>query len=278
VLTQGDFNNLLDKHQWKGASPFAAPYYIVPFNEAKNFTVTFNTGREEWRCTADDRRFICFVNRFPENIDDLLLSTYVLCDDAREGFAHFVSTQDQRYNCHYLAHAWSCLIPRAVVPASAAIHPSSIIYPGTIIGENVQIGANCSVGHAGFGFARSAENADRLPHTGGVVIKSDCVIGSNCTIAAGTFNPTTINEKTWIDDQVHIAHNCQVGSRNTITAGAILAGSVKLGDDVWIGPNTTILNGVSLGNGVFVGIGSSVTKSFDGGRLAGNPARALRSL
>lgn len=51
----------------------------------------------------------------------------------------------------------------------------------------------------------------------------------------------------------------------------------KIGNDVWIGCNTTILPGVEIGNGAIVAAGSVVTKSVPKYAIVGgNPARIIK--
>lgn len=55
---------------------------------------------------------------------------------------------------------------------------------------------------------------------------------------------------------------------------------IIIGDNCWIGMNSTILPGVVLGNHTIVGAGSVVTKSFTEGHcvIAGNPAKIIKRL
>jgi acetyltransferase-like isoleucine patch superfamily enzyme len=51
---------------------------------------------------------------------------------------------------------------------------------------------------------------------------------------------------------------------------------VVIEDDVWIGPNATILKGVRLGAGSFVEAGALVTSDVPPrARVLGNPARVI---
>ncbi len=53
-------------------------------------------------------------------------------------------------------------------------------------------------------------------------------------------------------------------------------GKVIIKDNVYIGNNTLILPGVTIGNDVIIGAGSVVTKSVPDGKIvAGNPARIV---
>lgn len=57
------------------------------------------------------------------------------------------------------------------------------------------------------------------------------------------------------------------------------AGKVKIGNNVFIGVNSTILKGVNIGDNVIIGANSLVNKSFPSNVvIAGNPARIVMSL
>ncbi|MGL4293884.1 MAG: sugar O-acetyltransferase [Bacteroidales bacterium] len=73
-----------------------------------------------------------------------------------------------------------------------------------------------------------------------------------------------------------IIHHLQPELRNR---GIMKALPVTIGNDVWIGGNTTILPGVTIGDGAVVGAGSLVTKDIPARTLAfGNPCRIIRSI
>ncbi len=53
-------------------------------------------------------------------------------------------------------------------------------------------------------------------------------------------------------------------------------GKVRIKDNVYIGNNSLIMPGVTIGNDVIIGAGSIVTKSVPDGKIvAGNPARII---
>ena len=175
------------------------------------------------------------------------------------------------------------------VEAGARIATGAIIGDRTVIGENcvisnaVRIGHDClikpntTIGARGFGFADGEDGIPvPFPHIGGVVIGNHVEIGANCTVVRAALDDTVVGDFVKTDDHVHIAHNCIIGARTKIAAGAVLSGSVTVGEDVWISPNSTIIDYGSIGDGAFVGIGSVVTKSVRPGiRVFGVPAAVL---
>ena len=57
----------------------------------------------------------------------------------------------------------------------------------------------------------------------------------------------------------------------------MIAGSAKIVDYVWIGPNSSIMNKITIGNNVYIGMQTNVIKSVDDDSvIIGNPARVLR--
>ena len=58
-----------------------------------------------------------------------------------------------------------------------------------------------------------------------------------------------------------------------------IAKPVRIGNDVWIGGNVTILPGVTIGNNVVVAAGAVVTKDVPDNTLVGGaPARVIKEI
>ena len=152
-----------------------------------------------------------------------------------------------------------------------------------VIGHDVRIGAHALIkshaviGEEGFGMERDADGDNiRIPHLGSVVIEDHVEVGNFTTVCSGTIAPTRVGDHTKIDDHVHVAHNCRIGRNVIITACAEISGSVVIEDDAWIGPNASVIQGVTLGRNSLLGIGAVAVKSVpdDEIRIA-TPARRL---
>lgn len=148
----------------------------------------------------------------------------------------------------------------------------------TVIGNDCLIKSNTVIGEEGFGFERDENGVPiRIPHLGGVVIGNGVEIGAGTVIAKGTIDNTCIDDNVKIDDQVFIAHNVRIGANCYIIACSEISGSTRIGKSSWLGPNCSIMNGISIGEKCIVGLGTVVTKSLPGNVVvAGSPARILR--
>ena len=124
---------------------------------------------------------------------------------------------------------------------------------------------------------RNKENF-RYPHIGMVIIKNNVEIGCNNTIDRGSISNTIIGSNTFIDNQVHIAHNVKIGNNCIITGQVGFAGSSKMGNNVQVGGQSGISGHVKIGNNVKIGGGSGVIKNIpDNSNVMGYPAKNLKS-
>ena len=154
---------------------------------------------------------------------------------------------------------------------------SNVIIRNTIIKDNVSILDGCVIGKKGFGFFPNNENNIRYPHIGIVIINEHCEIGCGSTIDRGSLSNTIIGKNTYLDNQVHIAHNNKIGN-NCIIAGQVgFAGSSSLGNNVMIGGQAGVSGHLKIGNNVQIGGGSGVINDIpDNTKVMGYPAKNLR--
>ena len=154
---------------------------------------------------------------------------------------------------------------------------SNTIIRNSVIKDNVTILDNCVIGKKGFGFFPSQSKNLRYPHIGIVIINENSEIGCGSTIDRGSLSNTEIGKNTFLDNQIHIAHNVKIGE-NTIIAGQVgIAGSSIIGNNVKIGGQAGISGHLRVGNNVEIGGGSGVIKDVpDNTKVMGYPAKSIR--
>ena len=154
---------------------------------------------------------------------------------------------------------------------------SNVVIRNSIINKNIRILDNCIIGKHGFGFFPNKDKNMRYPHIGAVIIEDNCEIGCGSTIDRGSMSNTVIGENTYLDNQIHIAHNVKIG-KNSIIAGQVgIAGSSILGENVKIGGQAGISGHLKIGNNVEIGGGSGVIKDIpDNSKVMGYPAKNFR--
>ena len=154
---------------------------------------------------------------------------------------------------------------------------STVIIKNSLIDKRVVIQDNCKIGQKGFGFLPNKGKNFKFPHFGKVVINSDVEIASGCTIDRGSIDDTVIGKNTYIDNQVHIAHNVKIGEDCMIAGQVGFAGSSTIGNNVSIGGQAGISGHLKIGNNVRIGGGSGVVKDIDDNQIVmGYPAVPLK--
>lgn len=186
------------------------------------------------------------------------------------------------------------------------IHSSAIIDPGaeldervsvgpySFIGDKVEIGAGtCIDAHVVIKGPTRIGRDNRIAQFNSIgddpqdkkfagedtllEIGDSNVIREFCTFNRGTRGGggvTRIGSDNWIMAYVHVAHDCQVGSRITLANAATLAGHVQVDDHVTLGAFTVVHQFCSIGTYAFSAMGTVVLKDVAPYlMIAGNPAK-----
>ena len=178
-------------------------------------------------------------------------------------------------NC-FIGH--NTIIEKNVVIGDNCSIGSNTIIRNTIVKNNINILDRCVIGKKGFGFFPDKNKNYRYPQIGLVIIDDNSEIGSGATIDRGSMSNTVIGKNTYLDNQIHIAHNVKIGD-NCIIAGQVgFAGSSTIGNQVMIGGQAGISGHLKIGNNVQIAGGSGVIKDIpDNSKVMGYPAKDLKS-
>lgn len=110
-----------------------------------------------------------------------------------------------------------------------------------------------------------------------ITIGSDVYINFDCTIL--DCGQVTIGDHTLIGPHVGIYSGNHVLDAQERAAGGLVPKPIHIGRRVWIGGNSILLPGVTIGDDSVIGAGSVVTHSIPAGVVAaGNPCRVLRPI
>ncbi|WP_299547390.1 UDP-3-O-(3-hydroxymyristoyl)glucosamine N-acyltransferase [uncultured Tateyamaria sp.] len=193
--------------------------------------------------------------------------------------------------------------PLSFVGWRVSLGPKAYLREHVSIGAGVRIGANfianpgARIGGDGFSFVTPEKSGveavreslgdqgeatgqpwARIASLGAIVIGDDVEVGSNSVIDNGTIRPTTVGDRTKIDNLVHIGHNCVVGNDNLLCGCVGLAGSVTVGNFVVMAGQVGVSDNLTIGNNVVLGAASKVLSSVrDGKVMLGYPATEMKT-
>ena len=144
---------------------------------------------------------------------------------------------------------------------SSYIHPLASLrnHKHISIGKNVMINRNVNIWGSEF---KIGDNVQINPGTslyGNIEIGNNVMIAPNCMLASGN-------------------HGIKDNGEPMIIQKCTSKGKIIIEDDVWIGANSVILDGVTIKTGAVVGGGSVVTKNIPSKAIvAGNPAKIIKN-
>lgn len=187
--------------------------------------------------------------------------------------------------------------PTAIVDPGARLHPSVKVGPYSIIGRDVEVGEGTVIGphvvlkgpmrigrdNTVFQFASlgevSQDKTAKVDDATRVEIGDGNTIREYVTIQRGTLKTpdglTKVGDRNWIMANVHIAHDCIVGSDNILANGTTLAGHVTIEDWTGLGGYTLIHQYCRIGGHAFTGGGSVILKDVPPfTMIEGQPAKA----
>lgn len=178
-------------------------------------------------------------------------------------------------NCQ--VHAGCRIADHVKVGDNCVLHPNVVLYDGVVLGDNVIIHAGTVIGADGFGYKlRNGEHV-KFPQVGTVVIESNVEIGANTCIDRASLGATRIGEGTKMDNQVHIAHNVQVGSRALLCGQVGIGGSTVIEDYVVLAAQCGVADHVRIGAQAVVFAQAGVTKDIEAkDQVMGFPATNRR--
>ena len=272
----------------------------ITFFHSKKYKNTANNTKASFCITSQN-----LIDELPKNckpiiVDNVLVSTSIITakfypDSINDNFDITVEEINNTKFNDTVKFGKNVLIGENVsIGSNCLIGHNTIIEKNVSIGENCSIGSNtiirnsliknnvkildnCVIGKHGFGFFPINNQNLRYPHMGIVLIEDHCEIGCGSTIDRGSMSNTTIGKNTYLDNQIHIAHNVRIGE-NSIIAGQVgIAGSSIIGNNVKIGGQAGISGHLKIGNNVEIAGGSGVIKDIpDNSKVMGYPAKNIR--
>lgn len=141
----------------------------------------------------------------------------------------------------------------------------TIIEDNSFIDDNAIIGNQVVIGARGLHNTRISEREFAYVYdAGGVIIGKNCEILTGCVIQKSYFcDATSIGDNTKLGIGVNIGHGTKIGKFCLITGKSNIAGFCTIGNDVWIGPSSTLAHGLSIGDGANIKLGSVVVNNID---------------
>lgn len=170
------------------------------------------------------------------------------------------------------------IMQNCVIGNDCTLFPGVVLYEQTVLEERVTVHAGSVLGAYGFGYRQENGRHVRHAQLGNVHVEADVEIGASVTVDRGTYGSTRIGTGTKIDNQVMIAHNCQIGRHNLLCSQVGIAGSCRTGDYVILAGQVGLKDHVTLGDQAIVAAQAGVMDDLPGKEVyLGSPATTQRN-
>ena len=185
---------------------------------------------------------------------------------------------DCRVGARTVVSAGAVLVANVRVGEDGWIHAGAILREGTRVGDRVVLQPGVVLGGDGFGYVPDAEGRPvAMAQRGCVVLEDDVEIGANTTVDRATLDETRIRRGAKIDNQVQIAHNCDIGEDVLIAAQSGLSGNTVVGSRAILMARCATTGHLTIGEGAFLAANTGVHHDVEpGARLYGAPAMEER--
>lgn len=173
-----------------------------------------------------------------------------------------------------------CILEDCEIEAGVELLSCVTVRDNVLIKENTIIEGNSVIGARGMAWIWKDDGTRIMqPQIGGVIIESNCIIGTDITIVRGSLNENTIiGSNTIIAHGTKIGHGCIIG-KNVHTANNVsLAGNAHIGERTFLGSACTISSNVTIAANCIVGAGAVVSKSVDQeyATIVGIPGKVIK--
>lgn len=221
------------------------------------------------------------VKLVTDNPKDIFFTAIAYLDDKEEPFGiaeTAVLGNNVSVGRNVSIGAYCCIADNVIIGDDTKIEPHVVVHRNVRIGRRCTVKAGAVIGGEGFGYSKRDRTYHKVSHYGTVVVGDDVDIGNNTCIDRGTIDDTVIEDGVKIDNLCHIAHNARIGRASCIVANSTICGSVSIGREAYIAPNSVIMNQMQVEDGALLGMGAGVIGNVKKNTVnVGFPAKVIRT-
>jgi len=262
-------------------NPQIEVYKLSKIEEGSEGSISFLANPKYKHFIYTTQASIVIVNKDFE-AEDKISATLVRVDDAYAAFTKLLEFYNQvkmnkvgieqpsfiassaKIGQNVYIGAFVYIGENVVISDTVKIYPNTYIGDNSSVGEGTTIFAGCKI------YSETVIGKDCMLHSG-VVLGADG-FGFQ-TNEKGELGSTIIHKGVKLDNQIHIAHNVEIGKNTVIAAQTGIAGSTKVGENCMIGGQVGIVGHLVIGNRVKIQAQTGVGRNLkDDEAIQGSPA------